>query len=70
MNRARRQAIEKAIEILSEQKEELECIRDDEQEAYDNLPESLQYAEKGEQMQENCDDFDSVASDLEDLIDR
>ena len=69
MNNARRKAIEAVIDILTEQKEALEGIRDEEQECYDNLPESLQYAEKGEQMSENCDSLDTASSDLEDIID-
>ena len=38
MNKARRKAIEDAIAILEGAKDELESIRDDEQECYDNLP--------------------------------
>ena len=70
MNNARRKAIEKAINILSAQMEELESIRDEEQEAYDNLPEGIMYSERGEQMSENCDDLDSAVSNLEDIIDQ
>lgn len=47
---------------------ELEYIRDEEQEAFDNLPESLQYSEKGETMEEYVDDIDSAISDLDSLI--
>ena len=46
----------------------LEEVKDEEQEALDNMPYSLQESERGQQMQEYIDTMDSVLSDL-DLID-
>ena len=48
---------------------ELEEIRDEEQEAFDNMPGSLQYSERGEQTGQNADDLNSVVSDFESVID-
>lgn len=48
--------------------EELETIKDEEQEAFDNLPESIQYGERGETMEENVDELDSIITDLENVI--
>lgn len=69
MNAQRRKAISKIIEILSDQKENLDQIREEEQDCYDNLPEGIQYSERGEAMSEICDDLDSALYDLENIID-
>ena len=69
MNKARRKRLENVVEVLTAQMEELEYIKDEEQEAFDNLPEGIQCSEKGETMEENIDDLDSVISDLENVID-
>lgn len=68
MNKARRKRLEKVLNTLQDAMSELEYIKDEEQEAYDNLPESLQESEKGETMQEYVDDIDSVISDLDSVI--
>lgn len=69
MNAARRKEIERAIDLLYQAKEIIENVRDDEQDAYDNMPESLQYSERGERMSENVDALDNAADyDIEDII--
>ena len=55
--------------MIAEAKEQLEQIRDEEQEAYDNMPESLQDSDRGNQLYENVDNLDTMASDLEDILD-
>lgn len=75
MNKIRRKALRDIIKQLgelenlrSEIAERLEEIMDEEQEALDNLPDSLQESERGQQMQEYIDTMSSVLDDL-DLID-
>lgn len=68
MNRQRRQWLQNTIEAIENAKIELESIRDEEQECFDNLPESIQYGERGDAMQENIDEIDSEISNLEDVI--
>ena len=68
MNKTRRKWLEKTIATLEDQKLELESICEEEQEAYDNMPESLQESEKGQTMYENIDTLESASSDLEDII--
>lgn len=48
---------------------DLEAVRDEEEEALYNLPESLQESTKGDEMQENIDDLDNIVSNLSDVID-
>lgn len=75
MNKIRRKelaAIIKKLEALDalreEIREQLAAVRDEEQEALENMPESLQESEKGEQMQEYIDTMENVTGEL-DLLD-
>ena len=49
----RRKQIQKALNLLAEAKDILEEVMNEEQEAFDNLPEGLQCSERGEQMEDN-----------------
>ena len=68
MNKDRRNWLSQVILALDEQRLELENIQSDEQESYDNMPESLQYSERAETISDNIDDLGSCISDLEDII--
>lgn len=67
MNRQRRKELARIYNVLQDCVSDLECVRDEEQEAFDNLPESLQYSEKGELMEECVDNIESVITDLENV---
>lgn len=69
MNNARRKIIAKIIGVLEEAIAELEPARDDEQEAYDNMPASLQDSERGGQAAEAANALDSACSDLQSALD-
>lgn len=69
MNKTRRKELERAADLLTEAQEIIEAMRGEEQEAYDNLPESLQEAERGEQMIEYIDAMDEAMSSIDDLRD-
>lgn len=47
----------------------IEGVRDDEQEAYDNMPEGLQCSERGEQMYEYVSTLDDAVDSINDTID-
>lgn len=51
MNRERRKRLQEAFDKIAEVQEILSEVRDEEQEAYENLPENFQYGERGEEMQ-------------------
>lgn len=51
MNKARRAMLQKAIEAIDEARALIEECRELEQEAFDNMPESIQCSERGEQME-------------------
>lgn len=67
MNNARRKRIQDVINELCKQQTRLEDIRDEEQEAFDNLPEGLQCSERGEAMEEAISELDDVITTLEGL---
>lgn len=67
MNKDRRKRIQDVKDQLLNLLTEIEEIKDEEQEAYDNLPESLQEGGKGEKMSEAIDNLDSAYSSLEEV---
>ena len=68
MNAARRKELKRALEMLDEAKTILEQVAEEEQEAYDNLPESIQDSEKGEQIYDNADTLSGYMDDLDDMM--
>ena len=69
MNTKRREIIERSLSLLRKAFDDLEMVRDEEEEAYDNMPEGLQESERGEMMQEAIDTLDDAMSPLESAID-
>jgi len=80
MNKERRKKLDEAIrklsDVVAEAKGIVEEARDEEQDAYDNLPQSLQDGDKGTRMQESIDELtnaadtlDTVETDLEGVVD-
>ena len=47
---------------------ELECLKEEEEEYRDNMPENLQGSERYERADEACDSLDSAYSSLEEAI--
>lgn len=76
MNKQRREALDKAhtklmtlVADLEEVMIDLENICEEEQEAFDNLPESLQGSERGERMSEIIETFEEADSTMCDAKD-
>lgn len=69
MNTARRKQLKQAAELLSQAQAIIESVRDDEQYEYHNMPEILQYSERGERMYENVDTLDTMLEDIAGLFD-
>ena len=62
MNNIRRKKISDALELIARAREILEDVQEQEQEAFDALPEGIQYSDRGDAI-EHCADIlaDSVA---------
>lgn len=72
MNRQRRTEVRKAINLFLEAKDILENVLSEEQEAFDNLPDSLQASTKGAELEDNICILENVidfleGADIEDL---
>lgn len=73
MNQKRRNEIKKQIELCSSElsavfakyAEIFNCILEEEQDAFDNLPESIQYSERGEDMQSGIEALETFAGNLD-----
>lgn len=68
MNKARRKEIDAVIQDLESAKERLESIRDEEQDYFDIMPESFQYAEKGEAAEEAINNLDYAIDQIDEVI--
>jgi hypothetical protein len=64
MNRDRRKRLTAILEALEPFKDELEELRDEEQEAFDNLPESIQDGEQGQTMNEAIDQLEEAMASI------
>lgn len=74
MNRIRRKSLKAILgqmgelsTVLETVKEALQDVLNEEQEAYDNLPERLQEADRGQQMQEYIETLEGVVDSLGEL---
>ena len=64
MNNARRKEIEKRTSALDAIKERIEALQEEEQDAFDNLPESIHYGERGDKMQSAIDNLEYAADNI------
>ena len=69
MNNERRKKIKKIISDLESSKMLLEDVLVDEESSFDNMPEGLQYSEKGEASQEAIDLMNEAVEGFEEVID-
>lgn len=70
MNKDRRKRIEALIEKIDDIKIEIEEIQSEEQDAFDNMPESFQDGERGEQSQSAIDALGEALGALDETIDQ
>lgn len=68
MNNTRRNAIRKIAEQLETLRNEIEDIKSEENDAYENMPESLQYSERGEAAQAAIDALDNAYNSVDEAI--
>ena len=65
MNKQRRNEIKKALDLIAEAAEILDIARDEEYDALNNLPESLQYSERGREMEEYINIIEDFLDNLD-----
>jgi vacuolar-type H+-ATPase subunit I/STV1 len=64
LNNARRKQISELIDRIDELQSELETVRDEEQEYFDNMPENLQQGDKGQNAEQAASDLSSAHDSL------
>lgn len=69
MNNTRRKQIRLIAEQIKENLSQLQTLQEEEQECFDNLPENLQYSEKGEAMEQCADDLQNMIDNIESELD-
>lgn len=68
MNALRRKRIEALAAQVEDMKADLEALMEEEQDAYDNLPEAIQAGERGDRMQEVISNLSDAGADLDGVI--
>lgn len=68
MNAGRRKRIQEIVDQLTDIQTDVEALRDEEQEAYDNLPENLHGSERGEAMSEAADSLDNAYNSIDEVL--
>ena len=69
MNAKRRKEIEKIVDKLMELQSDLQWIHDEEEEAYENTPESLQETDRYAESEEAVYKMEDADSSIQDAID-
>lgn len=69
MNKYRRTVIAELLNQLVEIYNNLEAVKDEEEEALENYPENLRYSERGEAMQEAFDNLEEANGAISEAID-
>ena len=66
MNKQRRKNLASTLDLIEQILSTVEIVKDEEQEAFDNMPENIQCSERGETMEEILlqleDIYDSIQS--------
>ncbi len=68
MNDERRKKLASVIALLDEARGLIDEVKDDEQEAFDNMPEALQQSDKGQLAEDVINDLDNVSCALEGVV--
>lgn len=69
MNDARRKSLRNIIEKLDDLMSDLECLKEEEEEYRDNIPENLQSSEKYEKADDAVSNLEEACDSLQSAID-
>lgn len=65
MNDARRKKLRSVIDLLSRAHSDVEAVKDDESDAFENMPESMKEGEKGSRAEEILEYLDEALNNLD-----
>lgn len=66
MNKTRRKRLGDAFELVSQAKNILEAVKEEEREAIENLPDNFRFGERGEEMEGYIEMLDEAFNYLDD----
>lgn len=66
MNKIRRKKLGDAFDLIAQAKDILEAVKEEEQEAIDNLPDNFRFGERGEEMEGYIEMLDEAYNYLDD----
>lgn len=69
MNRKRRMSLMEIAKTLEDLRVAIEELKDEEQEYYDNMPESMQYGERGERAEAAVSSLEDAYDSIDNAID-
>lgn len=69
MNKSRRARLDKILEQIDDIICDINTVREEEEEAYENLPESIQDSDRGQAMTDAIDNLEEAINNLEDIED-
>lgn len=69
MNNERRKRISEVIEKLHDLKADIFMLQDEEQEAFDNMPDNIRDSDKGQLMEAAIDDLTTSGDAIDEAID-
>lgn len=69
MNNIRRKEIRRIEAELQTLLGDIDSVKDEEQEAFDNMPEGLQASDRGEEMEQNISNLEDVVCNIQEAID-
>lgn len=69
MNKKTRKEIQTIVNEIDDILTHINCIKDDEEEKYDNMPDNIQESERGEAMQDAIDNLDCAYDSIRDGMD-
>lgn len=70
MNKERKEELYEVVECLEDASAALQEVRDEEQDAYDDLSDGLQCSRTGDSMQRAIDEMDAIDTDIQNVITR
>lgn len=68
MNKARRKTLAEAMDLLYRAKDILEGVRDEEEEAFNNIPENLEGSDRYMAAEETLDTISEAYDSLEEML--
>lgn len=68
MNKARREQVKKVVDYIESAYIMLDEIKDEEEDAFNNLPDGIAESERGEMMEQNVDTMDDCIRELWDIV--